>query len=192
MKSICVFCGSSLGARTEYSEAARELGQIMANQGITLIYGGGNLGLMGTAADACMDNGGRVIGVIPRALLDREHGHRGLTNLEVVESMHQRKARMAQLSDGFIALPGGLGTFEELFEVLTWRQLGIHEKPIAIINTLDFFAPMLALLDHAQNEGFIGPDRRAFLHRADTPQEAVHALKSFRASGSEVVSRLEI
>jgi uncharacterized protein (TIGR00730 family) len=185
MKSICVFCGSSLGQRAEYVGTAQELGRALAREEITLIYGGGNLGLMGAVADACMENGGQVIGVIPRALLDREHGHHGLTRLEVVESMHQRKARMAELADGFIALPGGFGTLEELVEMLTWAQLGIHEKPVAIVDTLGFFSPLVDMFDQAEREGFLRKTHRGLLIRSATPKSALDSLKSFRKGGTE-------
>jgi uncharacterized protein (TIGR00730 family) len=185
MKSICVFCGSSPGQRAEFFATAQELGKSLAAEGITLIYGGGNLGLMGAIADACMENGGRVIGVIPRALLEREHGHHGLTRLEVVESMHQRKARMAELADGFIALPGGFGTLEELVEMLTWAQLGIHDKPVAIVDTLGFFSPLVEMFDRAGKEGFIRKAHRDLLIRSATPKNAVNSLKSFRKDGGK-------
>ncbi len=139
MKSLCVYCGSSSGSDPAYAAAARELGQLLAAQQIELIYGGGRVGLMGTLADAVLDAGGRVQGVIPQSLADREVAHHGLTQLHIVETMHQRKALMAELSDGFLALPGGLGTFEELFEIWTWAQLGMHGKPIGLLNVAGYF-----------------------------------------------------
>ena len=155
MTAICVFCGSSPGRQTGYLQAAIRLGELFAERGIALVYGGGNIGMMGAVADSCMAAGGKVIGVIPRALMEKEHGHTGISRLEVVSTMHERKARMASLSDGFLALPGGIGTFEELFEVLTWSQLGIHCKPVGLVNVLGFFNPLVALLDQAVNEGFL-------------------------------------
>lgn len=156
-KRLCVFCGSRHGANPAYAKAAAELGRTLAEQGIELVYGGGNVGLMGVVSDACLAAGGQVIGVIPKALLDWEVGHQGLTRLEVVDSMHTRKARMAELSDGFIALPGGLGTFEELFEVLTWAQLGFHHKPIALLDVADYYAPMRQMMAAGVSEGFMKP-----------------------------------
>ncbi len=160
---MCVFCGSSRGARPEYVAAARQMGTALAQRGLTLIYGGGNIGLMGAVADAALDAGGHVIGIIPQHLDDWEVGHRGLTELEIVGSMHERKARMADLADAFVALPGGLGTFEELFEILTWAQLGLHQKPFGLLNTLGYYAPLLALLDTAVHERFLRPEHRALV-----------------------------
>jgi uncharacterized protein (TIGR00730 family) len=156
-KRLCVFCGSRHGANPAFADAAAELGRTLAEQGVELVYGGGNVGLMGVVSDACLAAGGEVTGVIPKALLDWEVGHQGLTRLEVVDSMHTRKARMAELSDGFIALPGGLGTFEELFEVLTWAQLGFHHKPIALLNVADYYAPMRQMMNASVSEGFMKP-----------------------------------
>ncbi len=163
MKRICVFCGSSFGNRPEYRQAAEGLGTLLAREGIELVYGGGNVGLMGAVADACMAAGGSVTGVIPQSLMDKEVGHPGLTRLEVVDSMHTRKARMAELADGFIALPGGFGTFEELCEILTWAQLGFHGKPAAILDVAGYYAPLLALCDRARDEGFVREVHRNLL-----------------------------
>lgn len=154
---LCVFCGSRHGARPAYAEAAAELGRTLAARGIELVYGGGNVGLMGVVADACLAAGGTVTGVIPQALMDWEVGHSGLSRLEIVGSMHERKARMAELSDGFIALPGGLGTFEELFEMLTWAQLGFHAKPIALLDVGGYYEPLRQLMRAAVDEGFMKP-----------------------------------
>ena len=154
MRHICVFCGSSPGARPSYADAARRLGQTLAASGIGLVYGGAHVGLMGMVADAVMKGGGSVIGVIPRALEEREIAHTGLTELRVVGSMHERKAAMADLADGFIALPGGMGTMEELFEVLTWAQLGMHEKPCGLLDVDGYFGSLLAFLDHMVSERF--------------------------------------
>src|SRR4051812_49148308 len=149
---VCVFCGSNPGARPEYAAAARAVGRALAERGRGLVYGGGNVGLMGVCADAALAAGGEVIGVIPDALQTAEVAHGGLTRLHVVRTMHERKALMADLSDAFAALPGGFGTLDELFEILTWAQLGIHAKPVAILNVAGFFDPLLAMLDHQTAE----------------------------------------
>ncbi|WP_375772799.1 TIGR00730 family Rossman fold protein [Archangium gephyra] len=159
-KSVCVFCGSRMGARPEYLEGARALGREIARRGLTLVYGGTSVGLMGALADAALAQGGKVIGVLPHVLSDREIAHKGLTELHLVDSMHTRKAMMAQLSGAFIAMPGGVGTFEELFEITTWAQLGIHHKPIGLLNVADFYGPLLAMMRRAVDEGFI-PETRA-------------------------------
>jgi len=161
MRSLCVFCGSSAGNDPRFAQAASELGALLAKEGITLVYGGGHVGLMGILADAVLANGGKVIGVIPRALWDREVGHRNLTELRVVETMHERKALMASLADAFVALPGGLGTLEEIFEVWTWAQLGIHDKPVGFLDVDGFYAPLLAFLDHGVDAGFVRAPHRA-------------------------------
>ena len=152
---LCVFCGSSKGARDIYVHVAQALGHELAKRQIELVYGGGNVGLMGVIADAVLEAGGRVIGVIPEQLMARELGHTGIQDLRIVKTMHERKALMAELADGFIALPGGIGTYEEFFEVLTWAQLGIHDKPCALLNVDGFYNPVLRLLDHAVEEKFI-------------------------------------
>lgn len=159
-KRLCVFCGSSHGANPTYVDAAKNVGSELARRGIGLVYGGGNVGLMGVVADAVLASGGEVIGVIPEALMAKEVGHRGLPDLRVVKTMHERKALMAELSDGFIALPGGIGTFEEFFEIVTWAQLGLHSKPCALLNVNGFYDPLLRLLDHAIREGFVKPKQR--------------------------------
>ena len=166
MQRICVFCGSNPGRDPAYRAAAEQLGRTLAARGIRLIYGAGNIGLMGAVADACLAAGGEVIGVIPEALMGKEvEGrhveHRTLTRLEVVDSMHTRKARMAELSDGFIALPGGFGTFEEFCEILTWGQLGFHVKPMGLLNVQGFYDPLLAMFDRAVSDGFLRPQNRA-------------------------------
>jgi uncharacterized protein (TIGR00730 family) len=160
MKSVCVFCGSGLGNRQSYRDAASELGRIFALQGIRLVYGGSNVGLMGIVADACLAAGGEVTGVIPHSMTEREIAHTGLADLRIVGSMHERKALMADLSDAFIAMPGGFGTFDELFEILTWRQIRIHHKPVGLLNVDGYFAPLLALADHARDEGFLRAEHR--------------------------------
>ncbi len=157
---LCIFCGSSMGTKTEYADAARALGRLMAARGIGVVYGGASVGLMGAVADAALEAGGEVIGVIPRVLWEREVGHTGLTDLHVVDSMHERKALMAELSDGFIALPGGIGTFEELFEVWTWAYLGLHRKPVALLDTAGFYAPLTTFIESAAQAGFIKPAQR--------------------------------
>lgn len=163
MRSICVFCGSNMGRNRRYRDAAEALGRAIAEQNLTLIYGAGNIGLMGVLADAVLQHGGRVTGVIPQALVDREVAHHGLTELRIVDSMHERKAMMAELADAFVALPGGIGTFEELCEILTWGQLGIHEKPIGLLNVAGFWQPFVNLLDHAVQERFLKPAHRELL-----------------------------
>ena len=170
ISALCVFCGSRVGSRPVYGAAAMEMGSLLAKKKIQLVYGGGNVGLMGKVAESCMAAGGEVIGIIPTALFEKEHGHRGLSRLEVVSTMHERKARMAALADGFIALPGGIGTFEELLEALTWSQLGIHAKPVALVNVSGYFDPLLALLDSAVGQGFLGEEQRSLLLVADHVQ----------------------
>jgi uncharacterized protein (TIGR00730 family) len=160
---ICVYAGSNAGSDPAYAAAARALGSELAARGAGLVYGGSRVGLMGAVADAVLDAGGEAIGVIPRALLDRELGHRGLTELVVVETMHERKARMAELADAFVALPGGIGTLEELVEVLTWSQLGIHAKPCGVLDAAGFYTGLAAFLDHMVQEGFLRARHRATL-----------------------------
>jgi uncharacterized protein (TIGR00730 family) len=161
MLSFCVFCGSNEGRNPAFASAARELGRAMAERNITLVYGGGNIGLMGILADTVLTAGGRVVGVIPGFLAEREVAHAGLTDMIVVDSMHERKARMAELSDAFIALPGGLGTLEELFEVWTWRQLGLHAKPCGLLNVSGFFDGLTTFLQHAVDERMLKAEHRA-------------------------------
>lgn len=179
MKSICVFCGSSQGNRPEYAEAARETGTLLARRGLRLVYGGGRIGLMGILADAALAEGGEVIGVIPRMLLQKELGHGQVTELRVVTSMHERKAMMAELSDGFIALPGGIGTMEELCEILTWSQLGIHQKPCGILNTADYFAGLLTLLKRAVEDGFFRAEQQQLFQIAERPEDLLQALDRY-------------
>ena len=172
MKSIAVYCGASFGVNPVYAEAARALAQVMVEHNIALVYGGGNVGLMGVIADEMLRLGGEVTGVIPRALVEREVGHAGLTRLFVVKDMHERKAMMAELSDGFIALPGGMGTLEELFEMLTWSQLGIHAKPVALLNVGGFYDGLISFVRHQQAEGFVRAEH-AGLMMVETTAEAV-------------------
>ncbi len=153
--SLCVFCGANFGTRPEYTDAARGVGRMLAERGIRLVYGAGNVGLMGALADACLAAGGTVIGVIPDSLVRHEVAHLGLTELRIVNSMHERKAMMADLSDAFMALPGGLGTFEELFEIWTWAQLGLHQKPLGLLNVAAYFDPLIAMVQHGMQEGFL-------------------------------------
>ena len=185
MKRICVFCGSNAGHDPRYRAEADGLGRLLADRGIELVYGGGNVGLMGVIADACLGAGGTVIGVIPEALIGKEVAgrvvdHRGLTRLEVVDSMHTRKARMAELADGFIALPGGFGTFEEFCEILTWGQLGFHVKPMGLLNVNGFYDPLLALFEHAVAEGFLREENRAMALAADDIESLLAALAAYR------------
>ncbi|MCP9758368.1 TIGR00730 family Rossman fold protein [Aquitalea sp. S1-19] len=178
IQSICLFCGSRHGARPEYAEAARAFGSELAKRGITLVYGGGNVGLMGVAADACLAAGGKVIGVIPEFLKSKEVAHLGLTELYITDSMHVRKAKMAELSDAFIALPGGFGTFDELFEILTWAQLAVHDKPVGLLNVAGFFDPLLAMTRHAVDEGFARPENLSLFAAEKHLPELLHALEN--------------
>ncbi len=180
LRSICVFCGASTGHNPVYRESATALGQTLAANDIRLVYGGGAVGLMGVVADAAMAAGGEVIGIIPQSLKDAEVGHQGLTRLEVVDGMHARKARMAELSDAFIALPGGLGTLEELFEVWTWGQLGYHRKPLGLLDTNDFYGKLSHFLDHLVEEGFVRTPHRGMLQRSDSPQALLQLLDAWK------------
>jgi uncharacterized protein (TIGR00730 family) len=180
LQRICVFCGSSPGVRPVYADAARALGEAIARRGLGLVYGGATVGLMGTVAEAAMAAGGEVIGVIPQPIEAREIANRGVTKLHVVGSMHERKALMSELSDGFVALPGGYGTLDELFEILTWAQLGLHAKPIALLDVADYFAPLLTYLDHARTEGFLRPAHRDTLLRATDPTTLLDLLATSR------------
>jgi hypothetical protein len=186
MKRICVFCGANAGHDPRYRAEAETLGRLLAARGIELVYGGGNVGLMGAVADACLAAGGTVIGVIPEALMGKEFAgrpvdHRTLTRLEVVDSMHTRKARMAELADGFMALPGGFGTFEEFCEILTWGQLGFHVKPMGLLNVNGFYDPLLALFDHAVAEGFLRPQNRAMALAENDIERLLEAMAAYRA-----------
>jgi len=173
---VCVFCGSSCGTNPAYRDAAENLGQLLAQRGIGLVYGGGCIGLMGAMADAALAAGGEVIGVIPESLMRREVGHRGLTKLHVVQTMHQRKALMADLADAFIALPGGYGTLEEFCEIVTWSQLGIQQKPCGLLNVENYWDGLLAMLEHAVNEGFLRAENRVLVLVASTPEEMLERL----------------
>jgi uncharacterized protein (TIGR00730 family) len=169
MKRICVFCGSSAGANPVYLQAAREVGRTLAGRGLGLVYGGGSVGLMGAVADAALEAGGEVVGVIPRALQLRELAHARLTTLLVVGSMHERKAKMAELSDGFLALPGGMGTLEEFAEILTWAQLGLHSRPCGLLDVAGYYRPLVAFFDRAAAEGFVRPDHRRLVMVGEKP-----------------------
>ncbi|MFO0876589.1 MAG: TIGR00730 family Rossman fold protein [Gemmataceae bacterium] len=171
IRSLCVFCGSKTGDRPLYAEAARKLGHEMAQRGVELVYGAGNIGLMGVVADAVLEAGGRVVGVIPQGLVEHEVAHRRLTELHVVRTMHERKALMADRSDAFLALPGGFGTLDELFEILTWAQLGIHAKPVGLANIAEFFTPLLQWLKHAVAEGYLRTRHQQLLHVRQDPVE---------------------
>jgi uncharacterized protein (TIGR00730 family) len=176
IRSVCVFCGSAPGARPSYSQAAREMGIALAQRGLTLVYGGGRLGLMGIVADAVLEHGGRVIGVIPRMLIERECAHPKLTQQHVVTTMHERKTLMAEMSDAFVGLPGGMGTFDELVEIVTWAQLGLHAKPVVLANVENYFAPMYAMLDHAVIEQFVTPLSRSRWRNAESVAHVMQIL----------------
>jgi uncharacterized protein (TIGR00730 family) len=179
MKRICVFCGSSQGSRPEYRAAAEEMGTELVRRNIGLVYGGGNVGLMGVLADAVLRAGGEAVGVIPENLMAREVGHKGLTRLHVMHSMHERKALMADLSDAFVAMPGGFGTLEEFCEVVTWTQLGPHAKPCGILNVRGFYTPLLAMFDHAVEERFLKPENRALALARESPADLLQALEEW-------------
>ena len=181
LRRLCVFCGSSPGASKDFSNAAEALGRTLADAGIGLVYGGASVGLMGRLADSALAAGGEVIGVIPRAMVDLEVAHHGLTDLRVVASMHERKALMADLADGFVALPGGLGTLDELFEILTWAQLGLHAKPVGLLDVGGYFAPLLAFLDGAVAARFLAPEHRAMLLVADEPAALLATFRAYQA-----------
>jgi uncharacterized protein (TIGR00730 family) len=178
LRRICVFCGSSSGVRPVYQQAAQTVGRLLCRRGIELVYGGGHVGLMGIVADACLHEGGRVIGVIPQALADREVAHRGLTELRIVGSMHERKALMADLSDAFMSLPGGYGTWEEFFEVLTWSQLGIQGKACGVLNVDGYYDPLLQMADRALSEGFLRDVHRELLLSDSDPERLLDRLSS--------------
>jgi uncharacterized protein (TIGR00730 family) len=180
LKRICVFCGSSHGFNTAYEKAAHAMGSALASHKIALVYGGGRVGLMGAVADATLKAGGEVVGVIPKPLATKELAHAGLSKLHVVKTMHERKALMADLSDAFIALPGGYGTLEEFCEVLTWAQLGLHQKPCALLDVRGYFNPLLKLFDHAVDEGFVKPEHRKLVMTGKTSSRLLTALRNWR------------
>lgn len=176
--NVCVFCGSNSGKTSLYTGASRELGVLLASKGHSLIYGGGNIGLMGILADAVLDKGGKVIGVIPDFLLKKEVGHSNLTQLEVVSSMHERKRRMADLADAFVVMPGGWGTLDETAEILTWRQLGLIHQPIGLVNINGFFDFLLAQMNYMVKEGFLKPENMDFVKVGNTPEKVLQLLAS--------------
>ena len=180
MKSVCVYCGSSPGFQPIYADAARAVGTLLAGRGLRLIYGGGRVGLMGILADAALAAGGTVVGVIPEALADLEIAHTGLTELHVTASMHERKAQMAEGADGFLALPGGFGTWEEFVEVLTWGQLHLHQKPCGLLNVAGFYDPLLALFDKSMEQGFVRPEHRAMVLSEDDPEALLARMQSYQ------------
>jgi uncharacterized protein (TIGR00730 family) len=182
MRRICVFCGANPGARPAYAEAAAELARLLTAEGIGVVYGGGHVGLMGVLADTLLADGAEPIGVMPQALVDKEIAHGGLSDLRVVGSMHERKALMAELSDAFIALPGGLGTLEELFEVYTWSQLGLHQKPCALLDVDDYYAGIASFLEHAVEERFVREEHRAMLIVESDPRRLIDRLRDFEPS----------
>ncbi|HLQ30922.1 MAG TPA: TIGR00730 family Rossman fold protein [Ktedonobacteraceae bacterium] len=184
MRRICVFSGSNMGVRQEYGEAARELGRELVARGLGLVYGGASVGLMGVVADSVLAGGGEVIGVLPRALFRSEVAHKHLTALHEVGSMHERKALMADLSDGFIALPGGFGTFDELFEITTWSQLGLHMKPIGLLDVAGYFTPLLAMVKHASIEGFIPSSYEDMLLHRDNAADLLDCFATYTPSTS--------
>ena len=185
MKRSCVFCGSARGVRPDYAAAARKLGAMLASRRLTLVYGGGCVGLMGELANSVLDAGGEVVGVIPRSLVEMEVAHTGVTELHVVDSMHERKALMADLSDGFVALPGGLGTLEELFEVLTWAQLGLHEKPCGLLEVAGYFQHLIAFLEQAVEERFLREAHRGLLLVENCPAALLDRLADHRPARIE-------
>ena len=185
MKSVCVFAGSNTGSHGDYAEAARSLARELTARGYTLVYGGGNVGLMGILAQTVMDQGGRVIGVIPEALMKREVADYSITDLRLVDSMHERKALMSELSDGVIALPGGLGTLEELFEMLTWSQLGIHGKPVALLNAAGYYDDLLTFLDQAVDNGFMRPQHRGLLLTGTEPGPLLDSMDTWQTPITE-------
>ena len=181
MKSCCVFCGSSAGARPVYRERAEGLGRELARRGIRLVYGGADVGLMGAVANAVLEAGGEATGVIPRGLAEKEVMHHGLTELHIVESLHERKSKMSAAAEGFIALPGGMGTFEELLETLTWAQLGIHSRPVGVLDVDGYYAPLGALLDRAVEERFLHAEHRGLLIVDDDPAKLLDRMADHRA-----------
>lgn len=185
MKRLAVYCGSSMGNDPAFADAARAIGEAMAARGVGLVYGGGRLGLMGVVADAVLANGGEAFGVIPQALIDLEVAHAGLTELHVVSTMHDRKAKMTELTDAFVALPGGIGTYDELFEAWTWNALGYHAKPFALLNVSGFWDEMIRFLDHATASGFMSPARRAQLLVAAEIDEAIERLDAAVAASEK-------
>ena len=191
LRRLCVFCGAQPGARPAYREAAAAFGRLLAESGIGVVYGGASIGLMAAVADAALEAGGEVIGVIPQALVDREVAHDGLSDLRIVHSMHERKALMAELSDGFVALPGGVGTLEELFEVWTWSHLGLHRKPCALLDVQGFYSGLHTFVDHMETEGFLRPGVRDMLIVEREGPRLLTALRGYCAPPVEPVLRAD-
>ncbi len=183
MKTVCVYCGSSDKMGEAYLQVARDMGRVIAERGITIAYGAGSTGMMGALADGALDAGGEVIGVIPRMFATPALMHTGLSRLEIVESMHARKQRLVELSDAFIALPGGYGTFEELFEILTWSQIGLHTKPVGMLNALGYFDQLLSAIEHAQDEGFMYAEHSSLFVVAEQPENLLDQMDQFRYPG---------
>lgn len=184
LRAVCVYCGSNKGARPVYAERAHELGTRLAREGLAVVYGGGNVGLMGIVADAALAAGGEVIGVIPEQLVGMEVAHRGVSRLDVVASMHERKQRMFDLSDAFVALPGGFGTLDEMFEMLTWRQLGIGDRPCAFLDVNGFYAPLMAMLEHMVTERFLHADQRRDLWHGDDVDAMLQWMRDYRPASA--------
>src|SRR6478672_1706193 len=176
---LCVFCGTNTGTRPDYGAAARELGTLLAKEGIELVYGGASVGIMGELADSVQEHGGHVTGIIPQQLMEKEAAHTGIRNLIVVASMHQRKSQMADMSDGFVALPGGIGTLEGFFEILTWAQLGIHSKPSGILNVAGYFDELTRFLDHAVQEGFLTEPHRDAIFVETEPRKLLERMRAY-------------
>jgi uncharacterized protein (TIGR00730 family) len=185
LNKICVFCGTNTGSRPDYGAAARELGQILAQQEIELVYGGASVGIMGELADSVQEHGGHVTGIIPQQLMEKEAAHTGIRNLIVVASMHQRKSQMADMSDGFVALPGGIGTLEGFFEILTWGQLGIHSKPSGILNVAGYFDELTRFLDHAVQEGFLTEEHRDAIIMESDPRRLLERMQAYTPPGGQ-------
>lgn len=185
MRSVCVYCGSNTGSNPIYAQRAAALGTRLATGGMALVYGGGNVGLMGVVADAALAAGGEVIGVIPEQLVGWEVAHRGVTRLDIVANMHERKARMFDLSDGFVALPGGFGTLDEMFEMLTWRQLGLGDKPCAFLDVQDFFSPLMAMMDRMVQERFLHADQRRDLWHGEDIESMLGWMSGYRPSSTD-------
>jgi uncharacterized protein (TIGR00730 family) len=192
LRALCVFCGASSGRSELYTSGARAFGQALAAQGLELVWGGGHVGLMGVVADAVLDGGGRAHGVIPSFMVERELGHPRATTLHVVDSMHARKAKMAELADGFVVLPGGLGSLEEFFEVLTWAQLQIQNKPIGILNTNHFYAPLLAMLEHLVREGFVAAANLDLISVAEEPLELLERLRAYQPPAGDWLEKVDL
>jgi uncharacterized protein (TIGR00730 family) len=186
LSSVCVFCGSNSGADPAYVEAAQAVGRGLAGRGLRLVYGGAHVGMMGAVADAALEAGGEVVGVISQQIFDLEIGHRGVSDLRIVGSMHERKALMAELADAFIALPGGIGTFEELFEIYTWAQLGLHRKPLGLLDVAGYYAPLATMLDHAVAERFLRAEIRALLALDDSLDALLHRFATWQPPAQPV------